>query len=157
VLLSAMILTFVVYLMFFDILIPNMPSDSYRSTAGIWFVIPVALLMLGQTLIGGLILHLFSIAANPKNAYILWALLVASIVTFCFSLTYMFFPKYGPFYYIVFVYSSAMWYALPVELGWSFFTFAVGSYLAYKLLKMPYKLSLLAIFVVYVVIVLAAS
>lgn len=156
-LLSVMILTFVVYFMFFDILIPNLPSDSYRSAIGIWFVIPIVLLMFGQTVISGIILYLFSKVANPNNADILRAFLVAGILTFCFSLTYMFFPEYGPFYYLVFVYRSAMWYALPVEIGWTAFTMAVGSYLAHKLLKMSYKVSLLAIFIVYVFIVVAAS
>jgi len=157
VLLSVMILTFVVYFMFFDILIPNLPSDSYRSAIGIWFVIPIVLLLLGQTVISGIILYLFSKVANPNNADFLRALLIAGILTFCFSLTYMFFPGYGPFYYLVFVYQSTMWYALPVEIGWSIFTFTVGSYLAHKLLKLSYKVSLLAIFIVYVFIIVAAS
>ncbi len=146
----------VVYYNFFDILIPNVPDDSYRAAVGPFFIIPVLILAVGQTLIGGFFLHMLAEAVNPKKADFLRALLVASFMTFMFSLTYVVFPFYGPFYYIVFVYGGP-WYALPVEVAFTAAAIVISSFIAHRLLCIPLRYSFLAVLFLYVGITAAAS
>ena len=145
-----------IYSLFFDILIPNVQDDSYRAAVGPLFVIPVLILAVGQTLIGGFFLHMLSEAVNPKKADFLRALLVASFMTFTFSLTYVVFPFYGPFYYIVFIYGGP-WYALPVEIAFTMSAIVVGTFVAHRLLGVPMRYSFLAVLFIYIGITAAAS
>ncbi|MBI4170846.1 MAG: hypothetical protein HY514_04070 [Candidatus Aenigmarchaeota archaeon] len=156
-LLLAMIAATLVYLAFFDILIPNVPDDSYRLAVGSLFVVPVIILVFGQTIIGGFFLHMLSEAANPKKADFLRALFVAAMMTFLFSLTYVMFPRYGPFYYIVFVYNIGPWHALPLVVAWTLSAITINTYLAHKLLGISTRLSFIAIALTYIGIIAAAS
>ena len=145
-----------VYSIFFDILIPNMEAgDSYRDQVGALFIVPIFILALGQLLVGGIVFHLFAKAA--KSADFLRALLQSSVLTLWFSLTYALFPKYGPFYYIVFVYGEAPWYALPIELAWTISAILIGTYLSRKLFGLPCRVGFFASVVVYTIMTLGAS
>jgi hypothetical protein len=158
---------FAVYYNFFDILIPGMQSgDSYRLAVGQFFVIPIILLLLGQSMIAGFIFQLMSKALIPKKsdsirsllrAGYLRAWLIGAVMTFWFSLTYMIFPKYGPFYYVVFVYQAGPSYALPIEIIWTVAGVLIGTYLGKKFLNIPCKMSLLAAAAAYLIITVAAS
>ncbi len=146
-----------VYSAFFDVLIPNVANDSYRAAIGPLFIVPIVVLVFAQVGIGGFFLHAISSVSGKKSADLLRSLLIASVMAFLFSLTYMMFPKYGPFYFIVFVYSSSPWYALPLVAAWTFFSISVGAFLAHRLLKLPCKTSYLAAGLAYTLILAAAS
>ena len=147
----------IVYYIFFDILIPNIQNDSYRAAVGPFFIIPVIILAVGQAFLGGIIFYLFSKAYRPEKADFLRASLIGAALTFWFSLTYALFPKYGPFYYIVFIYGEAPWYALPVEIAWTVTAILIGTFLTRKIFAMPLKKCFYASVVVYTVMTLGAS
>ena len=156
--LAVVSLALVVYITYFDILIPNVgSSDSYRDAVGGLFVIPVILLALGQTVVGGVFVHALVRALNLKKSDFIRSLLVSSMMTFALAFTYFLFPKYGPFYFIVFVYDSAPWYALPLELTWALSSIAVVTYSIKRLFSLPYRYSLLVTVLVGIFIVVAAS
>jgi hypothetical protein len=150
------LLALFVYNTFFDILIPNIQNDSYRIVLGPLFILPIIILALGQTCLGGIIFHLFA-KASGKTGDFLIAFIIGAVMTLWFSLTYAIFPKYGPFSSIVFVYGEAPWYALPVELAWTTTAILMGTYLAHRFLALGYRRSLLASTTVYTIMTLAAS
>jgi hypothetical protein len=152
---AIMAATITVYSLFFDILIPNLQNDSYRAAVGSFFIIPIILLVIGQTGLGMVIFYLFSKSYSKAN--LLSSAIMASLMNLWFSLTYAIFPKYGPFYYIVFVYGEAPWYALPVELAWTIGALAIGTICARKILHLDKKRSFFAAVIVYTIMTLAAS
>ena len=58
--------SFVIYLSFYDILIPGLPEGSYRLAIGSMFAIPALLLALGQVGIGGAIIT-FAVSSIRKE------------------------------------------------------------------------------------------
>ena len=67
---AAMIAAIAIYSMFFDILIPNMQgSDSYRTQVGAFFIVPIILLVVGQSgLAAGRTLLIDDLSANVEGA-----------------------------------------------------------------------------------------
>ena len=94
-----------IYLLFYDILIPGLPNGSYRLAVGQFFAIPSLLLLLGQVLIGGMII-LFASSSIKKEKLnadnFAKPLFIASFLTLIFAVMYVIYPFFGPFYYIVF-------------------------------------------------------
>lgn len=148
-------LAFAVYLLYFDILIPGLPDGSYRLAVGQWFAVPSLMLALGQALIFGFFLHM-TVSAFTRRSDFLKAVFVSSFLTFLFSLTYIIFPSYGPFYFIVFAVGGP-WHALPVEILWSAVIVTAGAFLIRGFYGLPLKVSLFASALVVAGITVAAS
>ena len=148
--------SFLVYLNFFDILIPGLPNGSYRAVVGAWFAVPSFILSVGQILISGFIIsaavHLFGGKVRPSRS-----LFTASLMVFLFSLTYVIFPFFGPFYYIIFYAGGVPPYVLAIEVAWSAALLAVSTLLISKLHKMELRLALLTTIITGIFIVVAAS
>jgi len=152
------VLAVAVYIQFFDILIPNVGNDdSYRNAVGSLFIVPIFILAAGQTLISSIFLHWMSKVVNPEKADYLRSFMIGSMMTFIFSLTYLMFPKYGPFYFIVFVYEQAPWYALPLEIGWFIAFLGLTTYAIHRFLQIPYRISAFTTFLLAIFIIVCAS
>lgn len=152
-----LVCAFFVYYSYFDILIPSVADDSYRAAVGGVFVIPVLVLLLGQAGVGGFFLQIFAFAVNKKHADYLKATVISSFLTLWFALTYFWFPKYGPFYYLVFVYGEAPWYALPLEIAWTAGALLAGTLLAIRMLRLPWRKAFIGVGLAYMFMTLAAS
>lgn len=149
------LLTFVIYVNFFDILIPGLPNGSYRQAVGPLFAIPSFLLAGGQVLIGGLIIYFISSKFSPK-AKLQKSLFISAAVTLFFSFTYVIFPFFGPFYYIVFAVGGPP-HALLVEVVWSVIMLTAGTLLTEKLNKVERKYAFLVAAITIMFITVAAS
>lgn len=149
------LLAFVVYVLFYDILIPGLPGGSYRLAVGYLFLVPSLMLAVGQAFILGFFLHMTAAALAGKRDF-LKALFIASFLTFLFSVTYVIFPFYGPFYYIVFAVGGP-WYALPVEVLWSAITISAGALLIHRFFNLPVKASHLISSLIVAGIIVTAS
>lgn len=149
------VMSITVYAMYFDILLPGYADGSYRKAVGDLFIIPSVLLALGQIFIAGFFLHAIAIAIAKKNDF-LRALVITAVMTVMFSLTYVMFPFYGPFYYIVFAVTGPS-YALPVEIAYTTTMVLISSYLIRKFYGMELKTSVFVAAVVLLGITVAAS
>lgn len=116
--LAFFVLAFVLYAFYYDILIPGLPDGSYRLATNNGLIIVAFLLAGGQTAIGGFFLNVCAGASGAKLDY-QNGLLISAFMTFMFSMTYFFFPNFGPFYYIAFATSNAPWYVFPFEVIWT--------------------------------------
>ena len=154
------IASFVIYMLFYDILIPGLPNGSYRLAVGSMFAIPALLLLAGQVAIGGLII-LFAASSIrreklSKSIYVK-SLFVASLLTLLFSVTYVIYPFFGPFYYIVFSSGGVSPLILIGEIAWTIIMVVSGTLLTRKLHKLPAKWSLLVTIIAIIFITVAAS
>jgi len=95
------ILSFSIYSFYYDILIPGIPSGSYKKIVGNYFLIPVTILTSAQILFNSGMIHVITRAIIPNKRDFLKALFASSILVFLFSVFYLIFPFYGPFLYIV--------------------------------------------------------
>ena len=148
-------MSILVYSLYFDILLPGYADDSYRKAVGDLFIIPSVLLALGQIFIAGFFLHMIAAAITKKSDF-LKALVITAVMTSMFSLTYVMFPFYGPFYYIVFAITGPG-YALPVEIAYTTAMILVSSYLIRKFYGMELKTSVFVAAVILLGITVAAS
>lgn len=114
----------VVYGFFFDILAPYIPGGSVRASYGVFFAIPIILLVSGQTLFTTWLAHISVKTAAPGKGDGLRAYFVASVEVFLFSIYYIMFPSYGPYTFVVFFTPGDTFgpAALPVVIGWTVFT-----------------------------------
>ena len=94
--------TFVVYLRYFDILVPFIPGGSVRDNSGLFFALPVFVLLGGQTLFDVWFTHSAVKLASPEKRDALKAYFVAAFQILLFSGYYVLFPYYGPYVYIVY-------------------------------------------------------
>lgn len=145
-----------VYALYFDILIPGLPGGSYRKAVGSLFIIPSALLAFGQIFISGFFLHMISAALTKKSDF-LKAMAITSAMTLMFSLTYVWLPFYGPFYYIVGFVMNDPGYVLPIEIAYTAFMVVVSSYLIRSVYRMEPKTSVFVAMTILLGITVAAS
>ncbi len=94
--------TFIVYENYFDILAPFIPAGSVRTSYGVFFLVPITLLISAQTLLITWLTHVAVNAAAPGKGDALKAYLVTSVEVFLFSIYYVFFPFYGPYTFVVY-------------------------------------------------------
>ena len=94
--------TLAVYLGFYDILSPFIPGGSVRANSGPFFILPVVLLLSGQTLFDTWVIYAAIFMATPDKSDALKAYFVASVQIFLFSIFYVLFPNYGPYTYIIY-------------------------------------------------------
>ena len=116
-----------VYGFFFDILVPFIPGGSVKASYGVFFVVPIILLVSAQTLFTTWLAHVSVSTAAPGKGDALRAYFVASVEVFLFSLYYVVFPFHGPYTFIVY-FTPANTFgqtALPVVIGWTIFTIFV--------------------------------
>ncbi len=118
--------SFIIYLNYYDILIPGLPNGSYRLAIGELFAIPVFLLSVGQVVIGAVMIFA-SVNLFRKKPNMAKSLFISSFMVFLFSLTYIIFPMFGPFYYIVFVTADAPSYVLGIEMAWTAVTLVIST------------------------------
>ncbi|MBI2675487.1 MAG: hypothetical protein HYX24_03445 [Candidatus Aenigmarchaeota archaeon] len=150
--------SFFVYVAFFDILMPGLPEGSYRLAVGQLFAIPSFILAFGQIAISAIFLYHIAAANGAKVAGTFSrSVFVASVLTFLFSLTYVIFPHFGPFYYIVFAAEKAPANVLPIEIAWTLAALLIGSLAYERIYKLGFRESLFYIALVYVFISVAAS
>ncbi|HEV2225941.1 MAG TPA: hypothetical protein VGR56_03950 [Nitrososphaerales archaeon] len=117
----------VVYGFFFDILVPFIPGGSVKASYGVYFVIPIVLLVSAQTLFTTWLAHISVSTGAPGKGDALRAYLVASVEVFLFSLYYVIFPFHGPYTFIVY-FTPANTFgqtALAVVIGWTMFIIVV--------------------------------
>ena len=96
-------LAFVLYMLYFDILVPSIPhGGSVRYSSGPYFVLPVFLLVGGQILFNTYLLHVSIKAGEEGRQDLIKAFFVSSVQVFLFSLFYAFHPFYGPYTFIVY-------------------------------------------------------
>ncbi len=129
---------------FLDILIPGLPNGSYREAVGpLFFLIPTIVLAGFQIMSGGFVLYMtVRTLSHDNNRIRMWqALSLASVQTFLFSLTYAFFGRRGPLYYLVFVGGGPPW-ILPLEILWTTFQIISLGYLLERLTKIKWRWSL---------------
>ena len=89
--------TFAIYLRYFDILAPFIPDGSVRLNSGVFFALPVFLLLGGQTIFDMWFTHVSVTLATPEKRDALKAYFVASFIILLFSVYYVIFPYYGPY------------------------------------------------------------
>ena len=126
--------TFAVYGMYFDILAPFGGNGwSVRSSFGIFFLVPIVLLLSAQTLFDTWLAHIVIAAVTPSRKDALKAYLVASEVVFLFSVFYVFFPYYGPYTFIVSLTPNGRFgiTSLPTLVVWTTATI-LGTYVLVK-------------------------
>ena len=150
------IAAFVVYLFYYDTLIPGLIGGSYRLTNPAGFIISCFLLAGGQVIIGGFLLNVMAGAAGKKMD-ILKGDFIASITALLFAFTYVFFPRYGPFYYVVYTAGQGPWYAIPFELFWSAVIILCTAVLMKKQYQLPAKHAVLFSGIVYIFMTVGAS
>ncbi len=124
------IATFGIYLGFFDILVPFIPGGSVRSNSGAFFVLPVFLLVSGQTLFATWLTHMVIGAISPEKRDALKAYLVAATQILLFSGFYVLFPDYGPYTFVVYFMPNERFapISLPVVMLWTV-VIVLGTYL----------------------------
>jgi len=148
--------SFVIYLNYYDILIPGIPDGSYRLAVGTLFVIPAFILSVGQLLIGAFIIFAAAYLFKGRE-HVTRSFFVSAVVVFLFSLTYVIFPMFGPFYYIVFATGIAPPHVLEVEIAWTLTILAVSTLLIAKMNKIKMHDALFTAAVTIIFIVVAAS
>lgn len=153
--LSLFLLSVAVYAAYFDILLPGFTDGSYRKAIGELFIIPSVLLAASQIFFGGFLLHMCTSAIAKKGDF-LRSLSIAAIMAFMFSLTYVMFPFYGPFYYIIFVLTGP-WYALPLEIAYTATMVLVSAYLIRRFYGIEWKISIFVAAVILGGMTVAAS
>jgi hypothetical protein len=94
--------TFAIYARYFDILVPFIPGGSVRENSGLFFALPVVLLVSGQSLFATWVNHVAIGSSTPEKKDALRAYFVASIQILLFSLYYAMFPYYGPYTFVVY-------------------------------------------------------
>lgn len=151
--------SFLIYLSYYDILIPGLPNGSFRLAVGPLIVAPFFILAAGQVVIGGLIIY-FGVTSiirrcEFKKDYTI-SLFIASLMTFLFSLTYVIYPFYGPFYYIIFL-AGGPPEVILVEIIWSAIMLAASTLLIGKLHKIKRKYAFLIAAIAIIFITVAAS
>ncbi|MDA4119349.1 MAG: hypothetical protein OK436_02060 [Thaumarchaeota archaeon] len=129
---------FVIYGIYFDILVPFIPGGSVKASYGIFFVIPITLLVSAQTLFTTWLAHVAVSSGAPGKGDALKAYLVASVEVFLFSLYYVIFPSHGPYTFVVFFTSANTFgpMALPIVIAWTVFTIL----LTFLLLRRVFRL-----------------
>lgn len=98
-----------------------------KAIYGIFFVIPLILLVSAQTLFTTWFAHIAVKTGAPGKGDALKAYFVASIEVFLFSLYYLIFPFHGPYTFVVF-FTPANTFgptALPIVILWTVFTILV--------------------------------
>lgn len=98
-----------------------------KASYGIFFVIPIILLVSAQTLFTTWLAHISVSTGAPGKGDALRAYCVASVEVFLFSLYYVIFPFHGPYTFIVY-FTPANTFgqtALPVVISWTIFTILV--------------------------------
>lgn len=112
----------VVYLGYFDILAPAIPHGSVRANSGSFFIVPVFLLVAGQTLIDTWLTHTSVALAAPEKRDALKAYFVASLQVLLFSLIYVVFPFYGPYTFVIYFMPGESFgpLAYPILVLWVF-------------------------------------
>ncbi|KHO47381.1 MAG: hypothetical protein QT00_C0002G0031 [archaeon GW2011_AR5] len=152
--------SFVIYLSFYDILIPGLPEGSYRLAIGSMFAIPALLLALGQVGIGGAIIT-FAVSSIRKERLskenYLKSLFVASLITLLFAFTYVIYPFYGPFYYIVFSAGGLSPVIIAGEIAWTAIMVVAGTLLISRMNKLRTSHALLVTVIAIIFITVAAS
>mgnify|MGYP007084776184 CR=1 FL=1 len=135
------ILSFSIYSLYFDILVPEIPLGSYRKNVGDYFLIPVFLLTSFQILFNSSIIHVIIKVVSPKKRDFLKALFISSILVSLFSIFYLIFPFYGPFLYIVRFVSGFDFSAYLVLIAWTLFNIFLISSLLRKIYSIEKTLS----------------
>ncbi len=153
-------LSFITYWRFLDILIPDLPGNSYRQTVGpIWMSIPSFLLAAGQIMIAGFVTYMTVRTLTHDSARIrIWqGLAIGALLTFLFSLTYAFFPGHGPIYYLAWVQGQQTALALPVEILWTLFEIFSVAYLIRRYCTVTWRQGLFTSSFILLLLVLAAD
>jgi hypothetical protein len=129
---------FVVYWSYFDILSPFIPGGSVRASYGVFFVVPVILLVSAQTLFTTWLAHIAVSTGSPGKGDALKAYLVASVEVFLFSIYYVIFPTWGPYTFVVYFTPVRVFGpdALPIVIVWTIFSILV----TYVLLRRVFRL-----------------
>jgi hypothetical protein len=148
---------FIIYLFYYDTLIPGLIEGSYRLTNFTGFAISCFLLADGQIIIGGFLLNVMATAVDKKKGDYLRGLFIVSLMTFLFSFTYVIFPQYGPFFYIVYSVGMAPWYSIPFEILWTSFVVIFGAIMIHREYKMNMNYATLFSIIIYLGITAAAS
>ncbi len=122
--------TFAVYAGFFDILVPFIPGGSVRSNSGLFFLLPIALLLSAQTLSATWLMHIAIATVAPSKKDALKAYFVASVQILLFSVYYVLFPHYGPYTFIVYFMPGQNFAptSYPILVVWTMVTI-LGTYL----------------------------
>jgi len=109
-----------------------------KASYGIFFAIPIILLVSAQTLFTTWLVHISVKTSAPGKGDALRAYFVASAEVFLFSLYYVIFPFHGPYTFIVYFTPANTFgpVALPVVIGWTVFTILV----TFVLLKRIFRL-----------------
>lgn len=149
------LIAFIIYTYYYDILIPGLPNGSYRHAIGQFFAIPAFLLAAGQVMLAGAIIFFAANTYNNDQDFEK-SLLISSVLVLMFSLTYVIFPMYGPFYYIVFAVGGPP-YVLAIEFVWSIAMLVVATGMISKIHKIGKLHALITAFVTLVFIMVAAS
>lgn len=151
------VVAYVLYLSYYDILIPGLPEGSYRLATTLGFAVASFLLVGGQILIGGFLINVMAAFGRARNEDCLKGDSIASVMTVLFALTYAIFPHFGPFYYIVFSATQGAWYVMLFEVLWSAFIVLIGA----ALIRWQYNIrlwhALVFATVAYIFITVAAS
>ncbi len=115
------IMTFVIYLRYFDILAPSIPQGSVRANSGVFFGLPVFLLLGGQTLFTMWLTHISITVTSPANRDALKSYFLASFEILLFSFYYVIFPYYGPYTYVVYFMPNETFgrFAYPILVAWT--------------------------------------
>jgi hypothetical protein len=109
-----------------------------KAIYGIFFAIPILLLVSAQTLFTTWLAHISVNTGAPGKGDALKAYFVASVEVFLFSLYYAIFPFHGPYTFIVY-FTPANTFgptALPIVIGWTVFTILV----TFVLLRLVFRL-----------------
>jgi hypothetical protein len=130
--------TFVVYEKYFDILAPFIPGGSVRASYGVFFLVPIILLISAQTLFITWLTYIAVRTAAPGKSDALRAYLVTSVEVFLFSMYYVFFPFYGPYTFVTYFTPSNSFgaTAYPILVLWTIATILV----TFVLLKRVFRL-----------------
>jgi hypothetical protein len=136
--LSFSIGAFFVYGRYFDILVPLIPGGSVRASYGVFFALPVILLVSAQTLFTTWLAHIAVNTGAPGKGDALKAYFVASVEVFLFSLYYVIFPSHGPYLFVVYFTPANTFgpLALPIVIAWTVLTIL----LTFVLLRRVFRL-----------------
>ncbi|MDA4127324.1 MAG: hypothetical protein OK452_09030 [Thaumarchaeota archaeon] len=112
---------------YFDILVPFIAGGSVKAAYGVFFAIPIILLVSAQTLFTTWLAHIAVTTAAQGKGDALRAYFVASVEVFLFSLYYVIFPTHGPYLFVVYFTSANTFgpLALPIVIAWTVFTIFV--------------------------------
>ncbi len=147
---------FLIYVNYYDILIPGITNGSYRVVVGSLFAIPSFILSAGQVGLGGFIIYA-SVYLFKHKAHETKSLFTSAFIVFLFSLTYVVFPMYGPFYFIVFATSIAPPNVIYFELAWTAALLSLSTLLMHRLQSVPWRYALFTAGLAGIFIVVAAS